>query len=215
MAISKGLTICKTERDLILQGFKEQLQILADSQNGQENLLKARLYDIIKDSSLPDEEKQTLKRPYLSQLEELMGYHIRIRRSLFIGLYSFWEVSLMDIVNTHIPTVVEAARISKKSTNFGASDYLKLIYTDKLPSPVSLIDNNIREFRNYMAHGVIKEKQEQLLNDLATAHPEFGIKAICKDYFISEYKGLFEFLSLLYRELDRAENQILKIKHSK
>ncbi|MEE0573842.1 MAG: hypothetical protein UC662_09745 [Paraprevotella clara] len=210
MAISNGRTICKTERDLVLQGFKEQLQILENSQIEQENLFKARLYDIISDGFLSNEEKSTEKGSWANELQKLEERHIRIRRSVFIGLYSLWETSLMDIVTTHIPSAVDAARNSKKSNNFSASDYLKLIYREGLPSFVDLIDNNIREFRNYMVHGALTKRRESLIDYLIGTHAKFSITKVGMEYFISDYAGLFEFLNAFSCELDNAENQIIK-----
>ncbi len=215
MAIAKGRTDCKTERDLVLQGYREQLQILEDSQIEQENVFKAHLYDIITDYSISEDEKSSLKYPLSNELHKLEERHIRIRRSVFIGLYSFWEVSLMNIANTHIPAMVENARKSKKSKNFGASDYLKMIYGGKLPSAVILIDNNLREFRNYLVHGTLTEARESLISTLANSHPVFCTRGTCKTYFIDSYKGVSEMLMLFSKELENAENEILKIKITK
>lgn len=215
MTIAKGRTNCQSERGLVLQGFSEQLQILEDAEIEQENVFKARLYDIITDYSISEDEKTSLKRPWSNELQELEERHIRIRRSVFIGLYSFWEVSLMDIANTYILTMVENARKSKRSKNFGASDYLKLIYGGKLPSLVNLINNNIREFRNYIVHGTLTGKRKSLINVLADSHPEFCIRGICENYFIDNYKGVSEMLALFSKELDIAESQIKKFKTTK
>ena len=215
MTIAKGRTNSQAERDLVLLGFSEQLQILETSQIEQENVFKARLYDIITDYSISENEKSSLKHPWSNELQELEERHIRIRRSVFIGLYSFWEVSLMDIANTHIPMMVDNDCKSKKSKNFGASDYLELIYGGELPSTVNLIDKNIRELRNYLVHGTLAEKRESLINDLANSHPEFHIREICKNYFIDSYKGVYEMLNLFSKELDSAESQIIKIKTTK
>ncbi len=212
MTIAKGRTNCKAERDLVLQGFNEQLQILSTSQIEQSNLFKAHLYDIITDFSIYYDEKHTLMSPWSNQLQELEDRHIRIRRSVFIGLYSFWEVSLMDMANTHIPSIVEKALESQKSKNFGASDYLKLIYGGQLPALADLIDNNIREFRNYMVHGSLTEKRESLIKVLLSTHKEFCIEGTCRTYFIRDYEGLFELLTLLSYELDAAEHKIIEIK---
>lgn len=212
MAIAKGRTNCKAERDLILQGLREQLQILVKSQIQQENLFKARLNEIITDNSLTSEEEYALRCPWTNQLQELEECHIRIRRSIFIGLYSFWEVSLMDIVNTHVPALI--VRKSNKSKNLGVSDYLKLIYGDTLPSSAYLIDNNVREFRNYMVHGTLTEKRKLLINELVSAHTEFCVKDVGQTYIISNYKGLFEMLTLLSKELDLVENKIIENKNN-
>lgn len=215
MTFAKGRTNCKAERDIIFQGFAEQVQILEKSQLEQENVFKAQLYDIIDDFSVSDEEKYSLKHPWLKELHELEERHTRIRRSVFIGLYSFWEISLMDIANTHIPSLVAAARNSKKSRKFGATDYLKVMYNEGLTSLVKLIDNNIREFRNYMIHGSLTNKRKSLIQNLIETHKKFCIKGVCGDYFISDYKGILELLTLFATELDNAENQTLKLKNVK
>ena len=214
MTIAEGRTICKAERDIVLQGFAEQLQILEDSQVEQENVFKAQLYDIITNYSISDDEKSSLMYPWSNELQELEERHIRSRRSVLIGLYSFWEVSLQDIANAHIPTMVDYAHKTQKSKNFGASDYLKLIYGSKLPSSVNLIDNNIREFRNYLVHGTLTETRKSLINDLKEKHPEFCIKNVCKTYIVSNYKGLRALLGLFSRELDNAETKILEIENN-
>lgn len=216
MTIAKGRTNCKAERDLVFQGFTEQIQILEASQVEQENLLKARLYDVITDTSLSEEEKETQQLPWHTEFQELEEKHTRIRRSLFIGLYSFWEVSLLDIVNTHITDYLEKLQsLSKESWHkpyLGAKDYAKLIYEEKIPENTHLINQNICEFRNYMVHGSSIEKRESYIKELSEKYPEFYIEAKLKSYFISDYNGLKSILSLFSRELDNAENKILKSK---
>lgn len=214
MTIAKGRTICKAERDLVLQGFNEQLQILSSSYIEQSNLFKARLYDIISDRSISDEEKHTQMRPWSERLQVLEERHIRIRCSEFIGLYSFWEVSLMEMTNILIPSLIEKARESQKSKNFGASDYLELIYGENLTSNINLINNNIRELRNYMVHGSLTEKREVLIKALVSTHKEFCVGGTCQSYCIHDYKGLLELLTLLSCELDAAEHKILEIKNT-
>ena len=100
MAIAKGLSINEAERCIVMQGFYEQLEIAQQSQYAQETSIKAKLYDIIEDNSLDEDEKQSLKKPLISELEEIENKHIRIRRSVLIGLYSFWEVSLKAILSS-------------------------------------------------------------------------------------------------------------------
>ncbi len=121
----------------------------------------------------------------------------------------------MDIANTHIPSLIKTARNSQTSKNFGACDYLKVIYKDGIPSSVHLIDHNIREFRNYMVHGTLTKKRESLIKTLIEKHKEFCIEVNCKDYFIGSYKGIIELLTLFSNELDNAENQILKLSSNK
>lgn len=211
MAISNGRTNCQVERDFVLQGFSEQLQILKDSQVEQENVFKAHLYDIMTDYSISDDEKTSLKHPWFNELQELEERHIRIRRSVFIGLYSFWEVSLMNIAKTYRTSIIHSPKAqTNKFMNFGAGDYLGQIYGDILPPSIVIIDGNIREFRNYMVHGSLTEKRRQLIDELQTKNPEFCIEKVCGNYFFRSYNGLRALLNLVSRELDNAENKVLK-----
>lgn len=216
MTIAKGRTICQAERNLVRQGFSEQLQILEDSQVEQENVFKAKLYDIITDLSISDDEKPSLKHSWSSELQELEERHIRIRRSVFIGLYSFWEVSLMDIANTYLSTIIQSKKtLVNKSISPGASDYLKQIYGKSLPASIVIIDENVREFRNYLVHGSLTEKRMQMIDELLKTHPEFCIGKVSKHYFLRSYKGLMVLLNELSRELDSAEDKLLEIKRTR
>ncbi len=213
MTIAKGNTSCQSERDLVLKGFSEQLQILEDSQIEQENEFKAHLYDIISDYSISEDEKSSLKHTWSNELQKLEERHIRIRCSVFIGLYSFWEVSLMEIVSSCIPNYIEELKIiSNKTGNFGARDYTKLIYGANVPKSIDLINYNICELRNYMVHGSMNESRESLIDELRRSHPEFCIVSQCKDSYIYKYSGLKVLLGLLSKELEATETQIDKIK---
>ncbi len=213
MTIAKGRTNCKAERDIVHQGFCEQLEILKESQQSQENIFKAHLYDIITDYSISNEEKSTLKNPWIQQLQELEERHIRIMRSMFIGLYSFWEVSLMNIVETHISSCVDLKKsTSNKSKKMGVEDYLKQIYGKNYPTTVEVINKNIRELRNYLVHGSLNTYRQSLINDLANNFPEMRIQIDCGEYYISDYSGLYFLLELFTHELDNAENSILATK---
>ncbi|MCM1072041.1 MAG: hypothetical protein NC210_08765 [[Clostridium] fimetarium] len=208
MPFAKGLSICEDERRLVLQGFTEQLNILEAAEQNQENSLKAQLYDIITDFSLTDEEKSDLKRPYQSFLQELEERHIRIRRSVFMGIYAFWELSLMEIVRTHFSKEL----LSKNSTRMGAYDYLTVIYGADLPAPVEIINTHIREFRNYLVHGSLNEDRATSINYLIKSHPTIGIKGSNVGYYLSDYKGLRTLLDLFSQELDNAEKQLITTK---
>lgn len=214
MSIAKGQTNCKAERNLVLQGFKEQLQVLSTSQIEQENLFNLELNEINTDKTLSDEEKLTLRCKWTNQIQDMEQYHSRIRNSVFIGLYSYWEVSLREIISEHISVFVNIVSSAKKLNNLSVKDCLELIYGVTLPSSVCIINNNLREFRNYMVHGNLTKKREVLINTLVNMHSEFCIKSVCRTYFVSEYKGLFKLLTFLSQELDRAENKIIEIKNN-
>lgn len=209
MAIAKGLSINEAERFIVMQGFYEQLEIAQQSQYAQETSIKAKLYDIIEDNSLDEDEKQSLKKPLISELEEIENKHIRIRRSVLIGLYSFWEVSLKAILSSQSfisPHSNKGNRqIERNSKKSKAWNYLKQIYGEDIPNTSLLIDDAIRECRNYIVHGQLSSNQEETIRTLEVSNPEFCIGITCGNCVITHYSGLRHLLEYISRELDNAE----------
>lgn len=213
MTIAKGCTNRKAERDLILRGFCEQLQILKETQTQQESRLKARIYDIITDCVISEEEKRTLKEPWSHELEELEERNIRIRRTIFIGLYSFWEIALKDIVDsiTNRKSVTDCNGKIKGSTKHAkntpkAHCYLTTIYGDKIPPTVLLLDGPIRMIRNSVVHGQPQRSQKTDIESLIKSRPDFSIKADCGQYYFSDYEGLEVLMNTFAQELEQADN---------
>ncbi|MDE6084273.1 MAG: hypothetical protein K2G11_07265 [Muribaculaceae bacterium] len=209
MAIAKGLSINQAERCVVMQGFYEQLEIAQQSQCTQEASIKAKLYDIIEDNSLDEDEKQSLKKPLISELEEIENKHIRIRRSALIGLYSFWEVSLNAILSSqsliYSHSNKDNRQIERTSKKSKAWNYLKQIYGEDIPNTSLLIDDAIRECRNYIVHGHLSLRQEETIRTLEVSNPEFCIGIICGNCVITQYSGLRHLLEYISRELDNAE----------
>lgn len=215
--VAKGMSSSKHERDIVLLGFREQLDVVEQSQVAQEEAVKAKLYDIITNSSACAEEIDSIKNPYLSELENIYEKHIRIRRAIFIGLYSFLEVSLADISKKAKSIVKDADTMvdsmSKKAgkvSKGGVADYLKLIYKGDLPEVAITICNNIKELRNYMVHGSMNDDRENAIKSLIQSHPELHIIGAGKEYNFSDYDGIKYLINMFEHELNNAEN---KVKH--
>ncbi|MCM1139922.1 MAG: hypothetical protein NC453_15255 [Muribaculum sp.] len=200
----------QAEREIVIQGFREQLEIVEQSQIAQEQSVKAKLYDIITDNLITEEEKHSIEFPYLKILEDLEERHIRIRRSIFIGLYSFWEVSLMNMSDCQIAnsgnTVQEQTKKNLQKKRLGASDYLSIIYGENIPESVDIINNNIRELRNYMVHGSNNPKRKEAIEELMEKRSEFHIKVSAGEYYFDDYEGLIKVLDSFERELNDIEN---------
>ena len=217
MAIAKGLSINQAERCVVMQGFYEQLEIAQQSQYVQETSIKAKLYDIIEGNSLEEDEKQSLKMPLINELEEIENKHIRIRRSILIGLYSFWEVSLNAILSSQSfisPHSNKGNRqIERTSKKSKAWNYLKQIYGEDIPNTSLLIGGAIRECRNYIVHGQLSSSQEETIRTLEVSNPEFSIGIICGNCVIAYYSGLRHLLEYISLELDNAELAAKKQHH--
>lgn len=210
MSIAKGRSTNQAEREIVIQGFREQLEIVEQAQIAQEQSVKAKLYDIITDSFITDEEKHSIECPYLKILEDLEEKHIRIRRSIFIGLYSFWEISLMNMsvcLNTNNGNCVqEQTKKNLQKKRLGASDYLSIIYGENIPESVNIINKNIKELRNYMVHGSNNPMRKEAIEELIVKRSDFHIKVSAGEYYFDDYEGVRVILNLFECELNEIEN---------
>lgn len=217
MSVAKGMSNNHAERNIALQGFYEQLDVAQQSQNAQETSIKAKLYDIISDISLTEENRNCLKMPLLNALEDIQNAHLRIRSSILIGLYSFWEVALYNIISSqqsevqcYDNTISSNNKTSKSKTGI----YLDLIYGNNIPSTSILLNGAIREFRNYIVHGKLSSSKKESIKTLETSNPGLCIRTICGECVITSYSGLRKLLDIIVRELDNAE-YTSKMKKSK
>lgn len=218
MAIAKGLSNNHAERNIVTQGFYELLEIAQQSQYAQEANIKVKLYDIIENNALDEDEKLSLKNPLLSELESIENKHMRIRRSILIGLYSFWEVSLNDILSS-LPSIYihsndnpqQKDRITSKSKVW---KYLNQIYDGNIPNTSLLIDGAIRECRNYMVHGQLSSSQEEVIRTLQISNPNFCIRIVCGNCVATSYSGLRHLLECISSELDKAEHASITKQHN-
>lgn len=214
MTIAKGRTDCESEREIIVQGFKDLLRVLMAAKKQTEEHAKAALYDIINDNTLSDEERWVQMKPFNDLLSEQEETDIRIRRTILIGLFSFWELSLKDICGYYRIDVGMPKREKKRNEGkvpkgdgfYKVNDYIKAIFPLELPNAVDLISNQIRDLRNYMTHGSTDEKRKGIIDKLMDSHPEFFIGKNSGGYLISSYKGLNSILRNICDCLQIAEN---------
>lgn len=217
MTIAKGRTNCEAERDTMVQGFHELLKVLKHAKNQTEILAKAALYNIANDKSLSDEERWSQMRPFNEMLSEQEESDIRIRRTVLIGLFSFWELSLKDLCEYYKINVSKAKNEknesnSKKGPNFSENDYLNAIFTNTRPENIGLISSQIKELRNYMTHGSAGEGRQEIIDTLMAARPDFGISKVCGGYSINSYDGLDKILQIINDGLVDAETTAKTLK---
>lgn len=217
MAIAKGQTNCRAERDTTLFGFNDLLKIANDSKLGNEAHIKANLYDIITNNDDSPEEKNTQKRPLEEALNSQEESDIRIRRAILMGLFSFWEISLKELCQYYDIALNKKGKKNNsnqqtgnsrnKKSRFYSSDYLWSIFYDNIPEDANLIDTNIGELRNYMTHGDADNDRQQAIKNLAETHPEFDIKEGYEAHLAS-YQGLLKIKELIESTLNQIETYI-------
>ena len=212
MTIAKGRTNCEAERDTIIQGFNDLLGVLKDAKAQAEEQAKRALYNIIHDKSLCDEERRTQMSEYYNLLSEQEETDIRIRRTILIGMFSFWEISLRDICDYYKIAIKKGngKKTSKnqskadKEPNYNVNDYTTAIFHSDVPPTVELINRKIKELRNYMTHGSAGAERMAIVDSLIKEHPEFGIVKTAY-YHLASYDGLDHILKTLNEGTEYAE----------
>lgn len=214
MVIAKGRTDCEAERDTIVQGFNDLLTVLKQAKTQIEVLAKASLYDVINNKSLSKEERYCQMVPFNDLLSEQEEADIRIRCAIFIGLFSFWELSVKDICEYYDINTDDHKSIKKK-TGFKSTkdyqplklqDYMKTIFPSELPYKVHLISLHIRELRNYMTHGSATARRREVIETLIAEKPDFFIRKTLDGYIITSYDGLKNILNVIIEGLTITEN---------
>lgn len=213
MSIAKGRTNCEAERDVIVQGFNDLLQVLKQAKNLKEIGIKSELYDIITNQSISEEEKYTQKKPFYDLLSESEETNIRIRRTILIGLFSFWELSLkgicdyyhIDVEATKLNNTQKKKQSKDKTPRLSENDYLNAIFQAERPKEVGFISSTIKELRNYMTHGSADDDRKAVIDSLTSSHPEFCVSKTQDDYVIDSYDGLDHILNIIIEGLCSVE----------
>lgn len=71
MSIAKGKSDIEAERDLVILGFKEQINCLKDAFSLQESALKAQLDYISGDPKSGIDEITSIEKPYIEELQSI------------------------------------------------------------------------------------------------------------------------------------------------
>lgn len=208
MAIAKGRSDIKYERDLFKQGFDEQIGILKNDQFQQERDLKSQLVNIQSDSLIDNEDNSSTEKPLFDELENVQERHLRIRKTIMIGLYAFWELSLKAILDlkyaksNNAKKQVSVAKDKKRSI---AWNYLNVIYEGNIPMIALDIDGSVRILKNHMVHGKLSKEQLEQFNSFALYHPELYLSVSNEGCNFCNYDGLLNLLNIISHELDNAE----------
>lgn len=213
MSFAKGRTNCEAERDVIVQGFNDLLQVLKQAKNQKEIGIKSELYDIITNQSISEEEKYTQKKPFDDLLSESEESDKRIRRTILIGLFSFWELSLkgicdyynIDVEATKLNNTQKKKQSKDKTPRLSENDYLNAIFQAERPKEVGFISSTIKELRNYMTHGSTDDDRKAVIDSLISSHPEFSVSKTQDGYVIDSYDGLDHILNKIIEGLCCAE----------
>lgn len=214
MTIAKGKSNIKSERDLVIIGIDEQIGILKNNQTQREEPIITQLVNIQSDSTIDIEEKNSIKRPLLEELQDIQENHIRIRRTILIGMYTFWELSLQSILDLKNAKFNDSGKKNDTTQNKQRSivwNYLNAIYEGNIPATALDIDDTVRVLRNHMVHGKLTKVQVEQLKDFSKCHPELHLTVSNEGCNFLNYDGLFNLLDIISSELNNAELQICNV----
>lgn len=221
MTIAKGRTDCEAERNTIVLGFNDLLRALQYSKIQTEEHAKAALFDVLHDKTLSEEERLDQMKPHRDLLSEQKEKDIRICRTILIGQFAFWELSLKKICEDYKINVEATKRkkLPKSGTsnnghgNYKVNDYISALFRFGCPDIVELISSKIKELRNYMTHGSADKKRRDIIDTLMAEHPEFYISKNGNGYYINSYIGLENILKNISEGLRLAEKSAKDIQN--
>ena len=206
--VAKGRTDCKGIRDEAFNSLEDLISEVEKSYNSSCDVLKAHLYDIIITPNIDNEEKRSLSLDWNRNLEDIEQKAERIRKTILIGIYSFWEQSLKDICEHYSITIEHKKGSANKP--YGAEDYLFSIYHNSEPHNSLMLNSGFRELRNSLVHGSqtdSKSKRHSLISAFCKEYPDFYIKESGAEFFSSSYKGVMNVLNFAHQELELAEKK--------
>ena len=209
MAIAKGQSDIKSERNLVFLGFGEQIGVLKNAQFQKEIDLKAHLLDISSNSEIGKDERLTIEKPLIEELQNIEEQHIGIRRTVLIGLYSLWELSLRAIKDMKSAKNADAYSVVSKSRQRSiAWNYLNAIYSGNIPLTALEIDDSVRILRNHFVHGDLSIDNLNHLKRFSEVHPDTNLRISNNSCYFSNYDGLLNLLNFISRELNDAEQAV-------
>lgn len=201
MTIAIGRSIQESERASFKNGFYELFEAVMQSNKSVEDSLKSTLENIMSDN-IDKDEKYSLSRPYIEALEYQKERDIRIRNTMLIAIYSYFETSLNELT-------FHTERHRKDESYIRT--YLRSIFgNDHITKDLETIDVALRPLRNIITHGGIKTGDLDRIDDLIKEHPEFSINRIDQSIYISSYSGLRNILDFISNALDDVELYIRK-----
>ncbi len=166
MPVAKGMSLCRSEWLVRFQSFYDQIQLLNDAREKSETSIQNSLSNIELNKEISKEEKDTLRNPLYEALNDLREKIIRVRGTMIMGIYSAWEIALMQMSLTAQDKLEFKVKITSGPNHNRFSDYLKGIFGDQLPASIQIISTHIRELRNYLVHGSLTPNRRALINDL-------------------------------------------------
>lgn len=209
MAIAKGQSDIKSERNFVILGFSEQIGVLKNAQFQKGIDLKAHLLDISSNSEIGNDERLTIGKPLIEELQNIEEQHIRIRRTVLIGLYSLWELSLRAIKDMKSVKIADAySEVSKNRQRSIAWNYLNAIYAGDIPLTALEIDDSVRILRNHFVHGDLSVDNLNHLKRFSEVYPDTNLRISNNSCYFSNYDGLLNLLNFISRELNDAEQAV-------
>lgn len=153
MAFAKGRSCVVAELDILREALENMINSIENRFQNNLDFLKARIFDIEHDQSIPYEEKDSQLRSLYDEIEKHTCQLHHSRNKLVICIYSICEATLASICADYKINVKHEDQHNKKK-DFYLTDYLFSIdndYLEKL-ADAHIVSLPLRELRNHLTH---------------------------------------------------------------
>ena len=189
--------------------FNELINVMSSYESHGKDSIKEQLNLIVNDPLIPSEENYSPKSLFEDELCIIEEVQSTIRRSIAVGIFAFWELSLLEIVNTYfkkdIDNYTDVSAINRKH-NIKVTDLLNIIFQNKVPKNISSFQESFSALRNFITHGKMSGSRKQKIQNLIREHPDFSIIESNNNFNFSSYSGLIKILTSIGQILQIAEN---------
>ena len=201
MTVAKGIPEHIFNRNFILNTYEETIFDLQRAHDLFTDSLKSRLYDIEHSKEFDDEEKRTQSIPFVDELIKKEERAIRIRRGIFIAIYSALEIFLSELCSFYD---IKIPKKPNNSKNAFAHDYYNAIYNKNKWGKNETL-KGLQELRNYMTHNDLKKSRINSIKKLIKIKDDWNIKSNGTEFYFDDYKtilGVIDFFKHLLNELE-------------
>ena len=116
MAFAKGKSCAVIELDILREALVNMINSVETRFQNILDSLKARIFDIEHDRSIPNEEKECQINPFYDEVENYTSQLYHARNKLVICIYSICEATLASICTDYKIAVVHETKGNNKKT---------------------------------------------------------------------------------------------------
>ncbi|MCM1041699.1 MAG: hypothetical protein NC396_04630 [Bacteroides sp.] len=194
--IAKGRTSIRAGIDFEHAAYKQIIEEQSSLICAAIKNLEDEIGSINNDASIDVEEISSLCNPLYNAQLDITSQYALFNQSIFCAIYCFWETGLCRII-----------RFYERTISVSGQKPLKTILALGFPCnpDIELINESIRELRNYFVHGSLSKERKERIQACLEKYGESGLDEVYDGYSISSANFLHAILELVYKTLCEIE----------